>query len=225
MAQKNKLQKFAELNTFKNVYQNPFHENPVLSNHEGEQVDMKGKWHEHFGNKNPITLELACGGGEYTLALGKDYPNRNFIGIDIKGNRIWKGARVALEEGQNNVAFIRSRIEFIEHFFEKGEVQEIWITFADPQLKKARKRLTSAIFLDRYRKFLAEDHFMHLKTDSPVLYEYTLEMIAEQKLELFYEDSDIYAKPLKYPELRFKTFYEKMHLEDKRTIKYIQFKI
>ncbi|MCP4437799.1 MAG: tRNA (guanosine(46)-N7)-methyltransferase TrmB [Aureispira sp.] len=225
MAQKNKLQKFAELNTFKNVYQNPFHENPILTDHTGEQIDMKGQWHKHFGNKNPITLELACGGGEYTLAMGKDYPNRNFIGIDIKGNRIWKGARVALAEGQDNVAFLRSRIEFIEHFFEKGEVQEIWITFADPQLKKARKRLTSPIFLDRYRKFLAEDNLMHLKTDSPVLYEYTLEVIEEQKLELLYENSDIYAQPLVYPELRFKTFYEKMHLEDKRTIKYIQYKL
>lgn len=225
---KNKLHKFSEVATFKNVYQcfNP--KEPSLVACTGETVDLKGKWNsEHFKSDKPITLELACGGGEYTLELARMYPDRHFIGVDVKGSRIWKGARVALAEELENAAFLRTRIEQITHFLDKDEIDEIWITFPDPFLRKSkwRRRLTSGPFLERYKKFLKPDSIINLKTDSPELYEFTLESIEENKCTLHYQNDNIYASDLLMPELAFKTFYEKMHLLDERTIKFIRFSL
>ena len=155
-----KLQRFAENLTFPNLFQVGFDQL------EQEGFALKGKWHEHFGNDNPITLELGCGKGDYTLALARIHPDRNYIGVDIKGARLWRGAKTAVEEPLNNVAFIRTRIELIDRFFAEGEVSEIWITFCDPQPKKPNKRRTAPRFLDTYARFLAPQSIMHLKTDS-----------------------------------------------------------
>ena len=170
MGQK-KLQRFAEIRTFKNVLEYPLH--------------MQGKWSSYFGNNNPITLELACGKGEYAVGLGRMYRDRNFIGIDLKGNRIWVGAKKALDEGLTNVAFIRSQIDKIDQYFVPGEVAEIWITFPDPQLRtsRAKKRLTHPHFLRIYQKFLQHRWLIHLKTDSPDLYEFTKMVINHYGLE------------------------------------------
>ena len=229
MSKKNKLQKFADLLTFPNVYENidPMH--PELTGLNGEVVDLKGKWSkEHFKNDNPITLELACGKGHYTLGLAERFPNRNFIGVDIKGARIWIGARKAMEENVANAAFFRTRIEQIELFFEKKEIDEIWITFPDPFLKesKSNRRLTAAPFLERYRNVMKEGGIVHLKTDSPELYKFTLETLEKEKdYTLLYHDDDIYSKPLPEPALEIKTEYEGKHLAIKRTIKYVKIKI
>lgn len=225
MGRKAKLEKFEELNNLPNVFQSREVHSPNLVNFNKERVVMKGNWHTYFGNNNPITIELACGKGEYTIGLAEMYPNRNFIGMDIKGNRIWRGAKYAIEKGLKNVAFIRSQIDFLEQYFEKGEVSEIWITFADPQLGKPRKRLTSPLFLPRYKNVLTSDGLIHLKTDSPELYEYTLEIIKQENLELQFEHDNIYALPEQMPEWAIKTFYEKMHLEKGLTIKYVRFGI
>lgn len=229
MSKRNKLQKFAELLTFSNVYENFDAGQPQLTGDNGESINLKGKWaSDHFKNANPITLELACGRGEYSLGLSRLHPDRNFIGVDVKGARIWKGASIALEEGLQNVAFLRTRIEQIDHFFAPEEVNEIWITFPDPFLKdkKSNRRLTAANFLKEYRKFLQKDGFIHLKTDSPELYEFTLETIKEDSsIQLLYHDSDIYSKPLPFPELELKTHYEGMHLSEGKKIKYVRFSI
>lgn len=228
MSKRNKLQKFAELLTFPNVYENFDPRNPQLIGMGGMPVSLRGCWAEaHFKNDHPITLELACGRGEYTLGLARRYPGRNFIGVDIKGARIWKGAKIALEEGLENAAFLRTRIEQIALFFAPGEISEIWITFPDPFLKKgkANRRLTAPGFLKGYRQLLKEDGQVHLKTDSPQLYEFTLEVLAEEPgVSLSYQNNDIYAGPLPIPELELKTYYEKMHLEDGRKIKYVRFR-
>jgi tRNA (guanine-N7-)-methyltransferase len=225
---KNKLFKFSELSSFPNTYQNYEVKDPKLIDYQGEEVDMKGNWHEqHFKNQQPITLELACGGGEYTVALARKYPDRNFIGIDIKGNRIWKGAKEALDGGVANAAFLRTRIEQLDLFFAENEVSEIWITFADPFLKptKSQRRLTSSRFLEIYRKVLKKDGLVHLKTDSQVLYQFTLGTIAEEKLNLIYHSNDIYSAELYTEELEVKTYYEKMHLEKGKAIKYVRYTI
>ena len=163
-----KLQRFAENLTFPNLFQVGFDQL------EKEGFALRGRWREQFGNDNPITLELGCGKGDYTIALARIHPERNYIGVDIKGARLWRGAKTSNEEQMKNVAFIRTRIELIDRFFAEGEVSEIWITFCDPQLKKPNKRLTSPRFLDTYRRFLAPGSIMHLKTDSQELYDYTL---------------------------------------------------
>jgi tRNA (guanine-N7-)-methyltransferase len=229
MSKRNKLQKFAELLTFPNVYENFDSGQPRLTDSQGEPINLKGKWaSDHFQNDQPITLELACGRGEYTLGLARRYPERNFIGVDVKGARIWKGAKIALEEGLQNVAFLRTRIEQITHFFGIDEINEIWITFPDPFLKdsKENRRLTSANFLWEYRKILQKEGVAHLKTDEPNLYEFTLEVLqADQNAQVLYHDSDIYKKNLPIPELELKTYYEAMHLAAGKTIKYIQFKL
>lgn len=225
MSNKNKLERFEQLHNFANVYENQSDTNPKLSHLKADAGDMRGRWAEHFGNDNPIVLELACGKGDYARALAADYPNRNYIGVDIKGNRMWVGAKAALEEGRQNVAFLRTRIESLPAFFAAGEVAEIWITFADPQLGKPRKRLTSPIFLTRYHQFLAKPHLINLKTDSPELYQFTLETIAEENLTLHYQNNDIYAQTLDFQELRHKTFYEQMHLSNGKTIKFVQFSL
>lgn len=227
MSRRNKLQKFAEVLSFPNVYENFDAKAPGLAGENGERVEMKGHWRSrHFGNDHPLTLELACGKGDYALGLAQRFPERNFIGVDIKGARIWRGAKTALEKGLKNVAFLRTRIEQIALFFEKNEVDEIWITFPDPFLRdsKANRRLTSAMFLGQYRKILKPGGLVHLKTDEPNLYDFTLETLAAQRdYSLQYHDDDIYAKPLPMPELEIKTFYEKQHLAAGKTIKYVRF--
>ncbi len=228
MAGRNKLQKFAEILAFPNVYENFDSAKLILTGANGVVVDMKNQWNAvHFGNDNPITLELACGRGEYALALGRMFPDRNFIGVDIKGARIHQGARVALEENLSNVAFLRTRIEFIEHFFAKDEVADIWITFPDPFLNesKSNRRLTSPIFLNKYKQILQKNGTVHLKTDSPVLYDFTLEILQNTEgsiLEI--ADADFYSKPLIMKELEVKTHYEKKNIANS-TMKYIRFKI
>lgn len=229
MSRRNKLQKFAELLTFPNVYENFDAKHPQLVGLNGAPVDLKGKWSvEHFKNDQPIVLELACGRGEYSLGLARQYPHFNFIGVDVKGARIWKGARIALTENLINVAFLRTRIEQISLFFEPEEISEIWITFPDPflQTRKANRRLTAPGFLEEYRKILKKDGLVHLKTDEPNLFAFTLEVLRQDnKVEIIYQNDDIYAKPLPFQELEIKTYYEKMHLADGKAIKYVRFKL
>ena len=229
MSTRNKLQKFAEVLQFPNVFENFNPKDNILLGENGEPVDISKGWNRlYFKNDNPITLELACGRGEYSLALARKNPGRNYIGVDIKGARIWKGAKIALEEKLTNIAFLRTRIEHIDDFFHSGEIDEIWITFPDPFLKKskANRRLTSAYFLDLYRKILKKSGIVHLKTDSPPLFEYTMETLnADNRCKVLYVNDDIYAGELQYPELEIKTYYELQHLANRRNIKYIRFTI
>ncbi|MDX1666730.1 MAG: tRNA (guanosine(46)-N7)-methyltransferase TrmB [Saprospiraceae bacterium] len=229
MSRRNKLEKFAEMLGFSNVYQNFDPTEPGLTAAGGEEVRLKGEWAaKHFGNDQPITLELACGKGDYTLGLARKYGHRNFIGIDIKGARIWKGAKIALEDELDNVAFLRTRIEQISYFFEEGEVEEIWITFPDPFLRKskANRRLTGIRFLEQYRRILQKGGKVHLKTDSPLLYDFTLQELSEYSpASVQIQNDDIYASDLSVEELEIKTFYEKMHLAEGKKIKYIQFRL
>lgn len=227
MGRKSKLKRFAEVATFPNVFEHVPGEAFLVTNRAGSEFDLKGKWaQEYFKNQHPLILELACGKGEYTLALAQDDSAHNFIGIDIKGARIWKGARRGLEHAIPNAAFLRTRIEFIEHFFGAGEIEEIWITFPDPFERKENRRLTSAPFLDRYRKILKPGGIMHLKTDSPLLYDFTLDVIhPDPRCHVVYANPDIYSAPLLYASLAHKTFYEMQHLQDGRSIKYIRFTI
>jgi len=226
---KGKLQKFSELLALPNVYENFNPNDKFLINGDEEEVLIKGKWRsDHFKNENPIVLELACGRGEYSLGLGEMYPNKNFIGVDIKGARIWKGASYASKHGMHNVAFLRTRIELINDYFDKDEIDEIWIIFPDPFLKKskANRRLTSAAFINKYRKFLKKPGLVHLKTDSHPLYQFSLETIAEDdKCIIEYQNDNIYASDLAYKELEIKTYYEESHLKDGRLIKYLRFTI
>lgn len=220
--------KFSELVSFPNVYENYDHKNPTLSGVDLEEVSLKGVWSKtHFHNDHPLVIELACGRGEYSLGLGQMYPEKNFVGVDIKGARIWKGASTALEKNLDNVAFLRTRIEQIDLFFGENEVDEIWITFPDPFLKdsKENRRLTSPNFLKRYVTFLKPEGTINLKTDSPQLYEFTKEVLSQQEnVEVLYDNDDIYKTELDFTELALKTYYEKMHLEDNRLIKFIKFK-
>lgn len=229
MARRNKLDKFADLDGFENVYQNFDAKNPTLTGPHGKNPDLRGKWaSDHFGNTYPLTVELACGRGEYSLALGRQYPERNFLGIDVKGARIWQGARIALREGLSNVAFLRTRIEMLDAFFAPGEINEIWITFPDPFPRdgKENRRLTSSHFLNVYRPLLKNGGIVHLKTDDPGLYAFTLESIAETPFaHLLGHWDDIYSGDLPIPELAFKTYYEAQHLEAGKTIKYVRFSL
>ena len=229
MKKRNKLQKFADIQRFPNVYENFHHDQPQLLGEGGEPVSRRGEWsREHFRNNQPITLELACGRGEYTLALAARFPARNFIGVDVKGARIWKGARLALEQHLTNAAFLRTRIEQLAHFFTPGEVDEIWITFPDPFLKsgKDNRRLTSPRFLDEFRKIMKPGVVIHLKTDSPELYAYTLRVMKTyEHAQLELHQDDIYSQPLVMPELAFHTYYEQMHLLEGKTIKYVRIRI
>ena len=220
-----KLQRFAENLTFSNLFQVGFEQL------EREGFALHGRWHEHFGNSNPITLELGCGKGDYTLALARIHPDRNYIGVDIKGARLWRGAKTATEEPLPNVAFIRTRIELIDRFFAEGEVNEIWITFCDPQLKKPNKRLTSPRFLDTYARFLAPESTLHLKTDSQELYDYTLnEVLPTREVEIITATNDLYNSELRTPSSELaeakltQTFYERMFLAEGKPITYIQWK-
>lgn len=219
---KGKLAKFAEMETFKNVFQYPF---SVISD---VPFDMKGHWREqYFHNSNPIVLELGCGKGEYTVGLARLFPQVNFIGVDIKGARMWTGAKLALEQGLQNVAFLRTNIEFIDRFFDKDEVQEIWLTFSDPQQKNVRKRLTSTYFMERYRHFLVDGGIIHLKTDSNFLFTYTKYMVAENHLPLDFSADDLYHETPAVlqgsPILTIQTYYEHMWMERGLNIRYMRF--
>ncbi len=215
---KNKLQKFADMDTYNHVFQYPF---AVLKE---RGFDMRGKWNEQFfHNDNPIVLELGCGKGEYAVGLARRYPNKNFIGVDIKGARMWSGASEALAEGIENVAFLRTHIELITHFFAPGEVSEIWITFPDPQMKKTRKRLTSTRMIELYREILAENGIIHLKSDSPFLYTYTRAMVQENRFPVLVDTDDLYNSGIDDDILSIKTFYEQQWLERGKSIKYIKF--
>jgi tRNA (guanine-N7-)-methyltransferase len=229
MARKNKLRKFAEIRSFSNVYECYDPTNPVLVGKDMEPVDLKGRWKEtHFRNDHPITLELACGGGEYTIGLARLFPERNFIGVDVKGNRLHAGAKEAVVEGIENAAFLRSRIEVIDHFFAPGEVAEIWITFCDPfpRAIKENRRLSSAYFHEKYRHFLQPGGLVHLKHDDPDFVKFTLETIeADPRCTLLYQNLDIYADMLPMPELSIQTLYEGKHLSAGKTIKYLRYTI
>jgi tRNA (guanine-N7-)-methyltransferase len=212
MGQK-KLIRFAEIETFPNVLQYP--------------QDMKGKWNDFFKNDHPITLELACGKGEYAVGLGRLYPQRNFIGIDLKGNRIWVGAKTALKENLTNVAFVRSQIDQVTNYFAEGEVSERWITFPDPQLRasKHKKRLTHPKFLRAYQQLLKPGSIIHLKTDSPVLYRFTKEVISLYNLPLHYSTDDLYKEESISEELKIKTHYEGLDIAQSNRIHYLQFSL
>lgn len=200
-----------------------------MSNVYERDAAHKGQWASaHFGNDHPIVLELACGKGDYAIGLAKQFPEKNFIGVDIKGNRLFTGATRAAAQGLNNVAFLREQIDHLEEYFAPGEVSEIWITFPDPFLKKSksRKRLTSSKFIPVYRKFLQPGGLVHLKTDSPELYAFTKETIAEMSLTLLKDYPDVYAMGKQETELfGIQTYYEQMHLADNRTIHYLCFTI
>lgn len=214
-----KLERFAENLTFKNLFQVSFEQL------EREGFEYRGRWNEWFGNDNPITLELGCGKGDYCIALAKLHPERNYIGFDIKGARLWRGAKTATEEKMENVAFVRTRIELINRFFDKNEVSEIWITFPDPQPKKPLKRLTSERFLSYYKQFLKEGSPIHLKTDSQELHAYTMEdVIAPAGYEVEYHTTDLYADTTYEGEAKLtQTFYEKMFLKEGKPITYVKF--
>lgn len=229
MSTRNKLQKFSELLSYPHVFENFSYEQPTLYGKDGAVVDMKGHWDDtFFKNQQPITLELACGRGEYTVALATRYPQRNFIGVDIKGARIWQGATKVMEQSLTNAAFLRTRIEQVNQFFASDEVDEIWITFPDPFLRdsKSNRRLTSPSFLTIYRQFLKKGGIVHLKTDSPVLYDYTLEVIAgDAQCALLYQSEDLYAAPLAFSELEVQTYYEVKNISGSGVSKYIRFTI
>lgn len=217
---KNKLQKFADMETYTNVFQYPF---AKLQADGG--FPFKGKWGEFFGNNNDIVLELGCGKGEYTVGLAKLFPDKNFIGIDIKGARMWTGAKQSNTEGLKNVAFLRTDIELIEHFFSQGEVSEIWITFPDPQMKKVRKRLTSTRFMALYQNILKPDGIIHLKTDSPFLYKYTTFMLRDNGYKMLVNTADLYSEGKADDILSIRTYYESQWIERGMSIKYIKFEI
>ena len=225
MAKRNKLQKFAELASIPFVFQCFSYDDKKLYNHLNEVVELSGTWGKTvFNNDKPIVLELACGRGEYSVALADAYPDKNFIGVDIKGARLWKGATIAQRQGLTNVAFLRCRIELIEHFFSQQEVSELWITFPDPFLRdsKENRRLTSSPFLERYRNIVQDNAICHLKTDNTPLYEFTLETLDKENIAVDYHSNDIYSSELYCPELEIKTYYEKMHLAKGLKIKYIR---
>lgn len=221
---KGKLEKFADMERFENVFQYPY---SVVDN---VPFEMKGKWREmYFHNDNPIVLELGCGKGEYTVELAKLYPEMNFIGVDIKGARMWTGAKKAIEEEQKNVAFLRTNIEIIDRFFAEDEVQEIWLTFSDPQMKNPRKRLTSTYFMNRYRHFLVDGGIIHLKTDSNFLFTYTTYMVQENHLPVLFRTEDLYhhegIDDVTRKILSIQTYYESMWIERGLNIKYMKFEL
>jgi len=228
-----KLRKFAENETFKCLLQPSASD--VLDKQPGSRElrlrdhAIRGNWgREMFGNDHPIVLELGCGKGDYTIALAQRHPEINYIGVDIKGARLWKGAKFATENALPNVAFLRTRIEFIEAFFGPEEVSEIWLTFSDPQLHGSENsRLSSPLFLERYRKFLRRDGLVHLKTDSRFLYEYTCAVCKVNRLDIQVQGTDIYHCPIDAPEevTQVQTFYEKMFLEMGLPITYMAFSI
>ena len=215
---KNKLAKFAEMATYPHVFQSA----DILPL-EWEN-DLRGHWSERvFHNENPIVLELGCGRGEYCVGLGRNFPDKNYIGVDIKGSRMWHGATESLQNGMTNVAFLRTHIEFIDRFFAEDEISEIWLTFSDPQMKKVTKRLTSTHFLRRYRDFLKNDGLIHLKTDSNFLFTYTCEMLKVNDLQPSICTTDLYEERPDDEILKIQTYYEQQWLQRGLTIKYLCF--
>src|SRR6266487_116009 len=208
-----KLIRFAELETFRNVLQFP--------------KNIKGKWNDFFNNDRPIVLELACGKGEYAVGLGMLYPNKNFIGVDLKGNRIWVGAKKALDNNLSNVAFLRTQIDQVNEYFVEDEVAEIWITFPDPQLRmsKAKKRLTHPKFLRLYQQFLLPGGYIHLKTDSPDLYNFTTWVIEMYDCVLHEDYDDLYQQQTLSEELKIKTHYESLDIANSKRIRYLCFSL
>ena len=221
MGSKNKLKRFNENETFTNVIQ-PSREE-VLDN-----FSFKGKWHSFFKNTHPIVIELGCGKGEYTIDLAKKNPNKNFIGIDIKGARFWRGAKTALEDNLGNVAFVRTQIELVDFIFDKGEVDEIWITFPDPQIKykRTKHRMTNHAFLKKYDLILKKDGVINLKTDSEFMHGYTLGLLHGEGHEIVHANHDVYKDYYSPDEVTgTQTFYEKKYLEKGKAITYIKFKL
>ena len=230
---KNKLKKFAEMETFTNVFQC----SASSLNEEGQLVshpvvnELAGRWRENvFHNNHPIVLELGCGRGEYTVGLAQRYPDKNFIGVDIKGARMWAGAKQANEAGITNAAFLRSNIVFITSFFAADEVDEIWITFCDPQMKKTTKRLTSTWFMQRYQQIVKPSGLIHLKTDSPFLYTYTMEMLRLNPYPVLCSTDDLYGKSTDFIDLfadakALQTHYEKQWLDRGMRIKYVEWQL
>jgi tRNA (guanine-N7-)-methyltransferase len=221
LGSKNKLRRFQENETFQNVIQ-PTREE-VINN-----FSYQGKWHSFFKNNNPIVVELGCGKGEYTVALAKKNPDKNFIGIDIKGARFWRGAKTAVEENLPNVAFIRTQIELVEYIFAKGEIDEIWITFPDPQIKykRTKHRMTNTVFLKRYKNILSENGIINLKTDSEFMHGYTLGLLHGEGHEILYANHDVYhneGAPEEVTEIQ--TFYESQYLAVDKAITYIKFRL
>lgn len=219
---KGKLKKFREIAEFEHVIE------PEVKGYVEVDHSLKGKWNTEFFEKpNPIILELGCGKGEYSVGLAQEFPEKNFIGVDIKGARIWKGAKTSHELGLKNVGFLRTRIELINSFFTTDEVSEIWVTFPDPQSKKrrAKKRLTSSGFLTRYQKFLKNEGTIHLKTDSTFLYEYTLEVVKLNNLVILKNTSDLYTENWTDRVLSIQTHYEKLHIDEGDNINYLAFKL
>jgi tRNA (guanine-N7-)-methyltransferase len=220
---KNKLKRFKENETFKNVFQ------PPRVDLVERQYELKGNWRQHFfKNDYPLVLELGCGKGEYCVELAKKYPNKNFIGIDIKGARFWRGAKTSIEENIENVAFIRTQIELIEHVFAENEVDEIWITFPDPQIKykRTKHRMTNSVFLKRYKKILKPEGVVNLKTDSEFMHGYTLGLLHGAGHEVLYANHNVYKQEGSPEEVTsIQTFYESQYLEQNKPITYIRFKI
>ena len=222
MGSKNKLKRFNENATFKNVVQ------PKREEIEGGSSPLKGRWNNHFGNDKPIVLELGCGKGEYTIGLAQMHPHMNFIGVDIKGARLWRGAKTALENNMGNVAFLRTQIELIDQLFEENEVTEIWITFPDPQIKykRTKHRMTNEVFLKKYEHILIDQGIVHLKTDSEFMHGYTLGLLHGTQREVIYANHDVYKNEGSPKEvLTIQTFYEKQYLERGKPITYIKFRI
>lgn len=222
MGSKNKLKRFRENDTFKNLVQ------PDRAAILEDKFEWKGKWHDFFKNQNPIVLELGCGKGEYTLALAERNPNFNYIGIDIKGARMWRGAKTALEKNMENVAFLRTQIELLDLLFGSEEIAEIWITFPDPQIKykRTKHRLTNLDFLEKYKHILEPDGIVHLKTDSEFMHGYTLGLLHGKGFEVLYANHHVYknaGSPAIVTEVQ--TFYEQQYLEKNKAITYIRFKI
>lgn len=213
-----KLERMQEIQRMPNVFE--------WTDYNSKNAFPKGNWNSDlFKNPNPICLELACGKGEYSVGLGQLYPDRNYVGFDIKGNRLWVGANKALELGLDNVRYFRAYIDHLDQFFGPEEIDEIWIIFPDPQLKKNRKKLTSPKFLKLYAPLLKKGARIHLKTDSPELYEYTLEVIEDENLIVHANLPDVYAQEPISKEMAIRTYYEKMHLKKGRTIRYLSFSL
>lgn len=221
MGSKNKLKRFKENESFSNVIQ-PTREE-VFEN----SIGVKGNWKSKlFKNDHPLVLELGCGKGEYTVNLARMFPEKNFLGIDIKGARFWRGAKTALEEGLNNVLFLRTQIELIDHLFSESEVDEIWITFPDPQIKykRTKHRLTNLEFLEKYRTILKPDGVVHLKTDSEFLHGYTIALLHALNHQIEYSHHDVYSTDTAPKEVtEIQTFYEKQYLEQNKKITYLRF--
>lgn len=217
---KGKLAKFADMAAYPHVFEYPY------SVADDVPFDMKGRWTDQFfHNDHPIVLELGCGRGEYTVGLARLFPDKNFIGVDIKGARMWSGATESLHEGLKNVAFLRTNIEIIDRFFAPGEVSEIWLTFSDPQMKKATKRLTSTYFMNRYRRFLVDGGLIHLKTDSNFMYTYTQYMVSHNALPVEFSTDDLYHSGLVDDILSIRTYYEQQWLDRGLSIKYLKFRL